>query len=161
MSYDPLKRAAASRRRNYATRWLLTFGLVLNMALAAKEAVWPGDPQRLFPDTWLMLWPVIIASFLSPYARAPILSDRGFQSYDEFERAALLIALRRAYLVVLLAVVAVFGWLTVGARLGLALPTLPRQWSAIGFALMFLMLTLPATFAEFMVPMPDPDDEPI
>lgn len=39
-------------------------------------------------------------------------------------------------------------------------PATSGQWGAIGYATVMTMLTLPIIFAEFMVPMPDPEDDP-
>lgn len=147
------------RPRRASTRWVLAAGLALLIALPVIEMMSPGDPSRVFPNVMPMAMLLVIASMMSPFSREAIFTERGLSTYDEFERGALLAALRRSYLVLLLVVAALFVWLALGTRFGWPLPTLARQWTAIGFALLIAMLALPATFAEFMVPMPDPDDD--
>ncbi|MCI1142661.1 hypothetical protein MOP88_10810 [Sphingomonas sp. WKB10] len=84
-----------------------------------------------------------------------------FATFDEFERTALSDAMRRAYLIDILAVSMLFVWLMLASRLGWPMPATTSQWGAIGYATVMTMLTLPVLFAEFMVPMPDPEDEPL
>ena len=69
-------------------------------------------------------------------------------------------AMRRAYLADLNIVTALFLWLMAASRAGWSMPVTSGQWGAIGFATVMTMLTLPIIFAEFMVPMPDPEDQP-
>lgn len=152
---------AKSRPRRYAVRWGLVAGLASIMAIPVFAMLGVGDHGGIVPN--VMPWSVLllVSSMGSPFTREAWLSPRGFATYDEFERAALSDAMRRAYLIDILAVTALFAWLMIASRLGWPMPATTSQWGAIGYATVMTMLTLPILFAEFMVPMPDPEDQPL
>ncbi len=47
----------------------------------------------------------------------------------------------------------------IGARLRLAVPVRPMQWTGWLVTLLVIGISLPPTFAEFHVPMPDAEDD--
>jgi len=147
------------RPRRTHTRWVLAGGLAMLALLPVVQMLSPEVRAGVFPNVMPFALLLIVGSAQSPFTRDTIFTDRGLGQYDEFERAALTTALRRSYLAVLILIGGVFLWLMAGARLGWPLPTLPRQWGALGFTMVMIMLALPATLAEFTVPMPDPEDE--
>ena len=147
------------RPRRYWVRWGLTAGLALILAIPVFEMLGNADRSAVMPNVMPMSTLLFISSLSSPFTREAWLSPRGFATYDEFERNALSEAVRRAYLVDLIAVGAVFLWLMAASRAGWSMPVTSGQWGAIGFATVMTMLALPIIFAEFMVPMPDPQDQ--
>ncbi len=147
------------RPRRASTRWLLAAGFAALALLPVFTIAVPDDGHRILPNVMPFTMLLIAAGLRSPYMRDTILTDRGLEAYDEFERAALMTALRRAYLTIFLLVIALFIWLAIGVKAGWPTPTQPMQWFTIGYTLLITMLALPATFAEFAVPMPDPEDE--
>ncbi|MFE8585701.1 hypothetical protein ACFX59_16565 [Sphingomonas sp. NCPPB 2930] len=147
------------RPRRYWVRWGLLGGLGFVAAIPVMEMLVPGDANGVFPNVMSMSMLLVATSLSSPFARQSWLTKRGFESYDEYERDALLSAARRAYLVNLIVIGLLFTWLTFAARVGWPMPQTYRQWGAVGYATVMMMLILPIMFAEFMVPMPDAEDE--
>ena len=143
-------------RRPWA-RWAMAGAIVVTLAAAAAHTV--VQPDHL--PTPVMVWLPLLVMMWSPFARDSWISDRGLASYDEFEQAGLLRATSRAYGVFLLLVLALLVWMWGAAMFGWPQPTTSRGWMAWGMALLATGTALPATFAEFMVPMPDLDDEPM
>lgn len=156
--YDSRRWQADSRRRRprrREARWAMLLGLVGVVAMPVIDLVKPGG------NTFPLLMLFIVGSTMSPFTRKPFLSDSGFAVFDEFERQALLMALRRAYLISLVIVCAIFAWLCVAQRFGWPMPDRPHQWFTLGTALLIVMAALPVVIAEWTVPFPDPADEPI
>lgn len=149
------------RPRRYWVRWGLVAGLASVMAIPVFAMIGAGDHGGIVPNVMPFSMLLFVTSIGSPFTREAWLSPRGFATYDEFERAALSDAMRRAYLIDILAIVGLFAWLMIASRLGWPVPATFSQWGAIGYALLMTMLTLPIVFAEFMVPMPDAEDEPL
>lgn len=147
------------RPRRYWVRWGLVGGLFFIVTIPVMEMLAPGNANGVFPNVMPMSILLVVTSASSPFARQSWLTKRGFERYDEYERDALLAAARRAYLVNLIAIGVLFTWLTFAARTGWPMPHTYRQWGAIGYATVMTMLGLPIMFAEFMVPMPDAEDE--
>ena len=161
--YDFRKWYAGSMRkrpRRYWVRWGLTAGLAFVLAIPVLAMLGIGERSAIVPNVMPMSMLLFISSLSSPFSREAWLSPCGFATYDEFERNALLEAMRRAYLADLNIVTALFLWLMAASRAGWSMPVTSGQWGAIGFATVMTMLTLPIIFAEFMVPMPDPEDQP-
>lgn len=159
-SYDFRKWYAGSMRkrpRRYWVRWGLTVGLAFVLAIPVLMMVSTADRSIVMPMSILLF----MSSLSSPFTREAWLSPRGFATYDEFERNALSTAMRRAYLVDVIAVGAVFLWLMAASRANWPSPTTSSQWGTIGYATVMTMLALPIIFAEFMVSMPDPEDQPL
>lgn len=160
--YDARKwfaHTAKRRPRRSWVRWAMAGGLAMLAAMPVVEMIAPGDPGRAMPDVVPFAVLLAGATACSPFMREAFLTARGFATFDEFEQAALLAALRRACLFDVIVVGTLFLWLAVAANAGWPLPVLARQWGAIGLALVTMMVVLPATFAEFMVPMPPVGDE--
>lgn len=161
--YDIRKWSANDMRhrpRRYAVRWGLVAGLASVLAIPVFAMLGTGD-HGIVPNVMPCSVLLFVSSIGSPFTREAWLSPRGFATYDEFERAALSDAMRRAYLIDILAVSGLFVWLMVASRAGWPTPATTSQWGAIGYATIMTMLTLPILFAEFMVPMPDLEDEPL
>ncbi len=162
--YDIRKWSATGtqrRPRRYAVRWGLALGLASVLAIPVFAMLGTAEHDGIVPHVMPFSIVLFVSSIGSPFTREAWLSPRGFATYDEFERAALSDAMRRAYLIDILAVSALFLWLMIASRLGWPMPVTSSQWGAIGYATVMTMLTLPILFAEFMVPMPDPEDEPL
>ncbi len=160
--YDVNKWAANEmkhRPRRYWVRWGLVVGLAFVAAIPVFEMLTPGDADGVFPNVMPMSILLVVISFSSPFARQSWLTKRGFETYDEYERDALLAAARRAYLVNLIVIGLLFLWLTFAVRAGWPMPHTYRQWGALGYATVMTMLSLPIIFAEFVVPLPDAEDE--
>ncbi|MCP4028161.1 MAG: hypothetical protein GY736_17900 [Sphingomonas sp.] len=161
--YDFRKWYAGSMRkrpRRYWVRWGLTVGLAFVLAIPVLTMVSTADRSIVMPNVMPMSILLFISSLSSPFTREAWLSPRGFATYDEFERNALSAAMHRAYLIDVIAVGAVFLWLMAASRANWPSPTTSSQWGTIGYATVMTMLALPIIFAEFMVPMPDPEDQP-
>ncbi|KQN25416.1 hypothetical protein ASE86_04030 [Sphingomonas sp. Leaf33] len=147
-----------NRPRRASTRWLLAGSLAVLAVLPIAEMLSSGASGTL-PNTLPFMVPLLVGTMRSPFMRDTSFTERGMAQYDEFERAAIAAAMRRAYLTVFVLLGCLFLWLAIGEYHGWPLPSSTRQWLSIGFALLFAMLALPTTYAEFMVPMPDPEDE--
>lgn len=160
--YDFRKWYTASSRerpRRYWVRWGLLAGLVGIAMIPVFAMLDMGQRSDIVPNVVPMSMILIYSTLQSPFARDAWLAPRGFAAYDEFERTALLAAMRRAYLVDLNIVTALFIWLMAASHKGWPVPTMSGQWGAIGYATVMAMLALPIIFAEFMVPMPTEEDE--
>jgi hypothetical protein len=156
--YDPRRWFEGTMRRRprrRETRWAMLVGLAFVVVALAAIVIRPGGIGPLAPVFVLLT----IASTMSPFTREAFLTDKGFAAFDEFERQALLMAARRAYLIDMVVVATVFGWLAVGQRLGWPIPQLWDQWLALGAALLLIMAALPALIAEWTVPYPDVEDQ--
>lgn len=149
------------RPRRYWVRWGLAAGLASVLTIPVFAMLSTGEQGGLVPNVMPLSVLLLVNSIGSPFTREAWLSPSGFATFDEFERAALSDAMRRAYLIDILAVCGVFAWLMIASRLGWPMPASTGQWGAVGYATVMTMLTLPILFAEFMVPMPDPEDEPL
>lgn len=157
--YDPRKWHAEimkRRPRRRETRWVMLLGLMFVVLGPAIDLAKPGGAS-LTPSFMLL----IVGSSMSPFTRQAFLVDKGFASFDEFERQALLMALRRAYLMMLALIVALFAWLSAGQRLGWPIPATAHQWFTLGGALVIVLAALPALIAEWTVPFPDAEDYPL
>ena len=160
--YDFRKWYAGSMRarpRRYSVRWGMVAGLGLILTIPLMAMLGAGERGGLIPNVVPLSMPALISSLHSPFTREAWLSPRGFETFDEFERTALSDAMRRAYLIDIFAICGLFLWLMAATRLGWPMPATIGQWGAIGYATVMTLLTLPILFAEFMVPMPDPEDE--
>ncbi|APX67214.1 hypothetical protein V3I01_14385 [Sphingomonas sp. gentR] len=153
--------AMKHRPRRYWVRWGLVGGLAFVAAIPVFEMLTPGHADGVFPNVMPLSVLLITTSVSSPFARQSWLTKHGFERYDEYERDALLAAARRAYLVNLIVIGLLFLWLTFAARAGWPMPQTSRQWGAVGYATVMMMLSLPIMLAEFMVPLPDAEDEPL
>ncbi len=149
------------RPRRYWVRWGMSAGLLFVLTIPVLAMVGAYDRGTVLPNVVPMSMLLLITSLQSPFTREAWLSPAGFATFDEFERTALSDAMRRAYLIDILVVSMLFVWLMLASRLGWPMPATTSQWGAIGYATVMTMLTLPVLFAEFMVPMPDPEDEPL
>ncbi len=152
--YDARKWHAASlkqRRRRYWVRWALAGSTVVALV---SGLLMRGD----HPPFFLMIFPAFFLS-LSPFARGGWVTKRGLATYDEFERTALLGATARAFATYILLVTLLIGWLALSPQWGWPIPTRPMEWVGWITVLVATGFSLPATFAEFMVPMPDAEDE--
>lgn len=148
------------RPRRPWLRWSLVGGLAFVVLIPVTHMLSPGD-ARMFPQVIPLSILLMVSAMQSPFTRDTIFTRRGFAKFDEFERAALHEAIRRAYLLSVVVIGAVFAWLMIAARVGLPVPTTMPQWGAVGYAIVITMLVMPAIVAEFTVPMPDIDDEPM
>lgn len=152
--YDFRKWYASSmkqRPRRYWVRWGLAGSTVIALAsvmLARSD----------HPPFFLMALPGFFVSF-SPFARESWASGQGLTVYDEFEHAALLRATARAFATYIGLIALLVSWMITAPGLGWPVPTGPMQWTGWLVALLVIGISLPATFAEFMVPMPDAEDE--
>lgn len=142
------------RPRRYWVRWGLA-GSTLVALVGATLQVKTDLPGLVFAT-----FPAYFVS-MSPFAKDSWATDHGRSVYDEFEHAALLHATARAFATYIALVVCLTGWLAVGPPLCWAVPTHPKQWITWLLTLMIVGMSLPATFAKFMVPMPDAEDEPL
>jgi len=136
----------------------LLSGIILAIMLATLTVAIPsigGGSIWLFTPAWLL---ILFGAKRSPFTLNTYLSRRGFDDFDEFERAAMYEALRRSYFILMIGFCGVLVWLLGAVIVDLPLPTRPRAWEAIGAALFWIVVALPITIAEFTVPMPDPED---
>lgn len=152
--YDFRKWHASSmkqRRRRYWVRWALVGS---TLAALGATMLTKGD----HPPIFLIVLPGIFASY-SPFARESWATGRGRTVYDEFERTAILTATARAFATFLGLVTLLLGWLAIAPKWDWPTPQASGEW--IGWLLTMLVIgtALPATFAEFMVPMPEPEDD--
>ncbi|MEJ8631326.1 hypothetical protein P0F65_18955 [Sphingomonas sp. I4] len=125
-----------------------------------------GCPRRDPADEWrppadLRDRPARHLCLLLPFARESWATGRGRAVYDEFEQTAILTATARAFATFLGLVTLLLGWLAIAPKWDWPTPQGSGPW--IGWLLTMLVVgtSLPATFAEFMVPMPEPEDEPL
>ena len=160
--YDPVKwnlhSAAPVKRRPYV-RWVLLATVLVAPALAGAELVWGNRQPGLFPEGL----PPFLALATFSIGMSPFANGRArWQPRDEFESAAIATATRRAYIVLIALLMAGIAWLWLATARHGAVPTLPKDWIAIGFALLVVAINLPVLFAEFAVPLPpvaEPEDD--
>lgn len=145
------------RARSPKLLWVLIAGAALALAAPVIELLDTEDERGLV--SILIFIPLLIALSRSPFARDSWATRRGVGSYDEFERDALAHATRRAYAVLLGVASALMGWLWIAPDLGWPAPQTQQDWSAFGFAFLFVGGALPVIFAEWMVPFPPEGDE--
>lgn len=159
--YNPHKWQAngPERRRSRYTRWVLLVGLLLVLAVPVIAMLEPGSPDRLLPNVAPLSMLLIVGTATSPFAQNAFMTERGLATYREAERAALLTAMRWAFLADILLVAGTFVWLAVAQTLGWPLPHQSSQWTAVGFTLVIAMAMLPMMLAEFIVPMPDDENQ--
>ena len=150
---------ARERPRRYWVRWGLMIGLTLIWTTPVLSMVNLADRSALVPGITTTGMPMFLSALHSPFTRGAWISPQGFAKYDEFERKALSDAMRRAYLIDLCVIGALFLWLMAATRAGWPVPRTTVQWGSIGYSIVMTMLALPVIFAEIMVPMPDPEDE--
>ncbi|WP_454279151.1 hypothetical protein [Sphingomonas sp. Marseille-Q8236] len=139
------------RPRRYWVRWLLAGSTV---SAVGATALAQGD----HPPIFFLVLPGLFASY-SPFARDTWATARGRAVYDEFERTALLTATARAFATYIGLITVLLGWLAAASQMGWPMPIRPMQWVGWLLGLLIIGVSLPATFAEFMVPMPDTEDE--
>lgn len=154
--YDARKWHAASlrqRRRRYWVRWGLAGSTVVALA---SGLLMRGD----HPPFAVMLLPAYFLS-ISPFGRGDWMTRRGLAAYDEFEQTALLRATALAFATYIVLTALLFGMLAVSPETGWPIPTRPMEWVGWITALVATGVSLPATFAEFLIPMPDAEDEPL
>ena len=149
--YDP--HAATIPGRSRRTRWLLLAATMLAAALPVIELRTPGDPGSWAPEVTPAIFPSIMAMGMSPFGR----TTRELP-LDEFERAALAQAHVRAHAVTMVGIAALFVWLTLAHRFGWPMPSQTRHWVALGMATTGIVASLPVLFAEWMVPLPPPEE---
>lgn len=153
--YDFRKWYASSmkqRPRRYWVRWGLAGSTLV--ALAAMALHGAND----HPPIFFSALPGFFMG-LSPFAKDSWATDQGRAVYDEFEHAALLRATARAFATFIALVALLIGWMITAPGLGWPVPIQPMQWTGWLVTLLVIGVTLPATFAEFMVPMPDAEDD--
>ena len=153
--YDFRKWYAASlkeRPRRYWVRWALAGAVVVALTAAMLSGA-DGHPPLFFS-----FLPGFFIGF-SPFARDSWAADQGRGVYDEFEQAALLRATARAFATYIGLIALLVSWMVTAPGLGWPVPVLPMQWTGWLVTLLVIGISLPATFAEFMVPMPDREDE--
>lgn len=153
MPYDPYYRTERRRRRSRWLRWFLLFGLVMLLPIPIIDTLTPGQHHGALPPPGMYL-PLVFAIIYSPFARAPWFTARGRAKFDEFELAALHRATTAAYATFLAIVLAAFVWLWLATLMAWPMPATPPAWAAWGYGLLLLGLALPATYAEWMVPLP-------
>jgi len=152
--YDFRKWYAVSlkeRPRRYWVRWALAGATAIALTTAALSG---ADDHPLV----LAFLPGFFIGF-SPFARDSWAADQGVGVYDEFEQAALLRATARAFATYIGLIALLITWMISAPGLGWPVPTRPMQWTGWLVTLLVIGISLPATFAEFMVPMPDAEDE--
>lgn len=160
MAYDPIAWAQndldRQQRRRAGMRWALVFGVAMLWILPVVEMIDPGDPDALFPPGFFFsVIPLMLATQRSPFARDSLRFHRASTWIpDEFEHAALGQASHRALGVALMLLLAFFGWMTAAAHAGWPVPSLPRQWFALGMAMILTIAMLPALIAEWTIPLP-------
>lgn len=147
---------AVRRPRRYWARWGLVGGLLLVLAIPIVEMTTPSDRGHPWPEVAPLSMLLIISGLFSPFVRRSWLTQR---TIGAGERDALSLAARRAYLVGTVGIAILFVWLAWTSYVGGFVPQTPRQWLAIGYAVVLVLLALPATFAEFLVPIPDRHDD--
>lgn len=153
--YDFRKWYAASlkeRPRRYWVRWGMVGSTVIALAATALQGV--NDHPPLF----FSALPGLLMS-MSPFARDSWAADKGLGVYDEFEQAALLRATARAFATYIGLIALLVSWMITAPGLGWPVPTRSTQWIGWLVTLLIIGISLPATLAEFMVPMPDAEDE--
>jgi hypothetical protein len=150
--YRPHVPAIAARSRR--TRWLLLASIVVAAALPVIELRTAGDPANWAPQTTPAIFPSIMAMAMSPFGR-----NTRRLPLDEFERDALCRASMHAQTITALSIAALFIWLTLAARFGWPMPRATHQWVALGIAATGIAATLPVLLAEWMVPLPPPEDD--
>ncbi len=153
--YDFRKWYAASfkeRPRRYWVRWGLAGGSIV--ALTATALSGAND----HPPLLLSFLPGFFIGF-SPFARDSWAADKGLSVYDEFEQAALLRATARAFASYIGLIALLVGYMVSAPGFGWPVPVRPMQWTGWLVTLLVIGISLPPTFAEFMVPMPDAEDD--
>ena len=162
--YDFNKWYATSRRvprRRPIAKWVLSALLVLLAGWIIQVILHPED-ARFGGGAIAFIWlPMLAATMMSPFTRDTWLTDRGLASYDEFERTALTNATRRAYFVMLLGLTG--GLLTMAASMmtGTAITLTGAMLVKLALAILGIGFCLPIAIAEWTVPMPDAEDEPL
>ena len=163
MAYDMRLWAAESmrlRERRPGTRWFLLLGVAVLVLAPAIEMFDPGDPADPFPAyVGAGALPLIGGISWSPFARETWITARGRATFDEREQVAMAGAFRRAHAATLVLLVALFACAVLATSLGVRLPHLTREWTALGIAVVMLVATLPVIFAEWTVPLPPAADD--
>lgn len=158
MPYDARTWMASSsvrRPRNRYTPWVIGFSFVVSTTVAVIALL---SPARHATNIILCFTLPIASCAASPFAREAWLTQAGRATYDEFERDALRRATQRAYGVLLLLLVLLFGGLWIAGFTGQHLASEPATWATLGLALTGIGAALPVLFAELLVPFPPVDD---
>jgi len=139
-------------------RWYLAFGLLMTLPIPIAETILDkGGDQTVTRFSICIMLPLMLGMLRSPFARAPwLFSAKARAEFDEFETAALHRATVSAYATLACIVLAGMVWLWLASLTGWPSPKTPAAWSAWFFALSAAILSLPAVYAEWMVPLPPP-----
>lgn len=141
--------------RNRHLRWWLVVAVVGSLALAVGQPLIPDAHGSNLPVGWF----VATAMVNVPRGRSPFARSRwSGGGYDEFEREAVLRATRNAYRVIVVLAVAALGWCAVASAHGLPMPHRWGDWAVWALALAAIASNLPALFAEWAIPFPEPED---
>lgn len=149
--------ARMPRRRHWG--WAILLGMAFTLVLPAIELFDAQGGDRGNALFVLAPLPLLLAITQSPFARDSWLAERRLAMFDEFERAAITAATRRAYSVLLTILVWVFVWLWLASDNGWPMPARSGQWMALGLSLVAIAAALPIFFAEITVPFPSAGDE--
>ncbi|WP_267435415.1 hypothetical protein [Sphingomonas sp. GM_Shp_1] len=153
--YDFRKWYAASIKQRPRRHWL-RWGLAGSMLVSLVATALHGANDH--PPLFFSFLPGFFMG-MSPFAKDSWATGQNQGAYDEFEHAALLRATARAFAAYIGLVVMLVSWMITAPGLGWPIPTTPMQWTGWLVTLSVIGISLPATFAEFMVPMPDAEDE--
>ncbi len=150
----PAEFAGGRPYRSQRLRWWLLVAVVVSLGLAIAQ-IWVPDSHNGLPVGWFVATAIMnLPAGRSPFAKGSW--SRG--DYDEFERAALMRATLRAYWVVAALGVAALGWCAVATAYRWPMPHRWGDWAVWGLALLAIASNLPALFAEWAIPFPDPED---
>lgn len=145
----------ATRRR--WLRWALLASIGFALLTAGSQTVFvPNRPPNL-TAFWI---PAIIMGF-SPFGLQSWITRRRLATFDEFEQVALRRATTLAYGCFLGLVLVLIAWVGTATAMHWSRPQTAYSWLGWGIALSAIGVVLPATFAEWIVPMPDPEDQPL
>ena len=161
MAYDLDKWFANGRKPVKRTRWLppfLALMMVASALIAVLEVFDNGKDTDRYPDLVIFWLPILVATLSSPFARDAWIGPRATKMFDEFERDALARATARAYAILMLLLIPLFGWLWLANVNGWPAPRNALDWSSLGLAVLFIGAILPIFFAEIMVPFPPAED---
>ena len=151
----PPEFAGGRPNRRRSLRWWLMAAVVVSLGLALVQFWVPGDQRTGLPIGWFVVIGIMnMGSGRSPFAKGGWMQD----SYDEFERAALMRATQRAYWVVTLLGAGAFGWCALATSYGWPMPHRWGDWAVWGLALAATASNLQTLFAEWAIPFPDPED---
>ncbi|PVE58099.1 hypothetical protein DC429_08205 [Arthrobacter sp. TPD3018] len=137
--------------RSRKLRWWLLVAVIVSVALAVGQ-MWLPDDHGV-PLGWFVITTAMnVGAGRSPFAK------NKWGDYDEFERGALMRATQRAYWVVTALGAGALGWCATATAYGWPMPHRWGDWAVWGLALAATATNLPALFAEWAIPFPDPED---